>query len=286
MRSIEDLLTRPAGLATRLATLRAQSGLTGEQLARRLGTGWTESKISKIGRGKQLPTAEEVDAWARACGADATVVVELQGLLVEATSHHRENRIRMRLGQAPIQRDYDEMARKATSIRNAEVSFVPGLLQVQGYVRARMEENVRLYGADPNEVEAAVAARIRRQEVLYDNSKRFEFVLSEACLRLLICSADVMAAQLDRLLGLATGSLSHVTLGIIPFGIQLSVTPQSSFILFDDMAAVETLVGDTFHHGTEAATYAAAMDELMAEARTGEDARRLILAALEALRNE
>ena len=191
----------------------------------------------------------------------------------------------MRLGQAPIQRDYDEMARKATTIRNAEVAFVPGLLQVQGYVRARMEENVRLYNADPNEIDAAVAARIRRQEVLYDSSKRFEFVLTEACLRLITCPVNVMAAQLDRLLGLATGSLTNVTLGIIPFGIPLRTTPQSSFILFDDMAAVETLVGDTFHHGTEAATYAAAMDELISQAWTGEDARRLILAALEALRN-
>jgi hypothetical protein len=226
-----------------------------------------------------------VDAWARACGADASTIVELQGLLAEAMSTHRENRIRMRLGQAPIQRDYDEMARKASVIRNAEVAFIPGLLQVQGYVRARMEENVRLYGADPNEVDAAATARIKRQEVLYDNTKRFEFVLTEACLRLVVCPVDVMSAQLDRLLGLATGSLTNVTLGIIPFGVPLSITPQSSFILFDDMAAVETLVGDTFHHGTEAATYAAAMDELMSEAWTGEDARRLILAALEALRS-
>lgn len=53
-----------------------------------------------------------------------------------------------------------------------------------------------------------------------------------------------MAAQLDRLLSLTAG-LSNVTLGIIPFGVELDITPQSAFILFDDVAAVETLIGDT-----------------------------------------
>jgi Domain of unknown function (DUF5753) len=73
-------------------------------------------------------------------------------------------------------------------------------------------------------------------------AKSFEFVITEAALRILLCPAPAMLAQLDRLLGL-TG-MPHIKLGIIPFGVELPVAPQNSFILFDDdLAVVETFVG-------------------------------------------
>lgn len=283
MKSMDEWLTQPGGLANRLHSLRLQADLTGEQLVQRLGKGWTESKISKISRGKQLPTGAELEAWARTCGADAETIVELHGLLAEALSIHKELRVRMRLGQAPIQRTYEDMVAAAAVIRNAEVSYVPGLLQTPGYVRARMEENVRLYGADPAEVDAAVQARLRRQQALYDSSKRFEFVLAESCLRLVTCPPEVMRAQLDRLLSLADGTLSNVTLGVVPFGVPLTTTPHGGILLFDDVAAIETVLGDTIHEGTEAATYATVFEQMLAEAWTGAQARSLILDAIAAL---
>lgn len=284
MKSMDEWLTQPGGLANRLHSLRMQADLTGEQLVQQLGKGWTESKVSKISRGKQLPTAAELEAWARVCGADPDTVVELHGLLAEALSMHKELRQRMRLGQAPIQRTYEEMAAGAALIRNAEISYVPGLLQTPGYVRARMEENVRLYSADPAELDAAVQARLRRQQVLYDTTKRFEFVLGESCLRFLTCPAEVMLGQLDRLLALADGSLSNVTLGIVPFAVQLSTSPHGGILLFDDIAAVETVLGDTVHEGSEAAAYASVFELMLAEAAVGEGARVLILDAIAAIK--
>jgi hypothetical protein len=122
-----------------------------------------------------------------------------------------------------------------------------------------------------------------RQQILYDTTKSFQFVITEAALRLLLCPRAAMLAQLDRLLGL-TG-LSHISLGVIPFGVELPTTPQNAFILLDDdLAVVETFVGETMHHADEAAAYAAAMDSLAAEAWYDEPARELILRASEELR--
>ncbi|WP_223884728.1 Scr1 family TA system antitoxin-like transcriptional regulator [Micromonospora craniellae] len=84
---------------------------------------------------------------------------------------------------------------------------MPGLLQTPPYARSRIEEGVRLHGADPAEVESATARRMSRQQVLCDPSKTFEFVITEASLRLLLCSPRDMLAQLNRLLNMYVFSL-------------------------------------------------------------------------------
>jgi len=50
----------------------------------------------------------------------------------------------------------------------------------------------------PDEIDAAAAQRMLRQQVLYDTSKTFEFVITEAALCLLLCPLAAMLAQLDR----------------------------------------------------------------------------------------
>ncbi len=281
MRSIEEWLNRPGGLAWRLRDVRLSAGLTGTRLAQDLG--WTQSKVSKIETGRQMPAEEDIVAWANNCQARPETTEALLSLLAEAQGLHREWKQQVRLGQAAIQRNYDELARRATAIRNAEIIYIPGLLQTAAYARCRIAEGVRLHGASSDEIEAATAQRMLRQQILYDTSKRFEFVITEAALRFLLCPRPAMLAQLDRLLGLA--GLSHIKLGIIPFGVELPTAPQNAFILFDDeLAVVETFVGETMHHADEAAAYAAAMDSLASEAWYDERARELIIKAGERLR--
>ncbi len=235
MNSTEEWLTRSGGLAGRLRGLRRRANYTGQSLAG--GLGWAQPKVSKIETGKQMPTAEDVADWARACGADDDTTRELQDMLTEARVIRRQWR----------------------------------------------QQGVHLLDSDPGEVDASVAARMRRQEVLYDSSRRFEFVVTEAALRLVWCPAAEMLAQLDRLIGVTTGP-PHVWFGIIPFGVELPTVAQNRFVLFDDQAIVEGYVDETTYHGDDAAGFAKAMDLLMAEAWTDEQARRLILRAMQDLR--
>ncbi|MFK3984459.1 helix-turn-helix domain-containing protein [Micromonospora sp. NPDC050397] len=282
MNSIEEWLNRPGGLARRLRSHRRSARLTGSQVARELG--WTQSKVSKIETGKQMPTEDDILGWAQACHIGADESQALTNLLSEAQGLHQEWRQQVRLGQATIQRNYNELAARSTTIRNVEIIYIPGLLQTAEYARCRIEEGVRLHGADPDEVQVATAQRMSRQQILYDTSKTFEFVITEAALRLLLCPAPAMLAQLDRLLSL-TG-LPHIKLGIIPFGVLLPTAPQNSFILFDDdLAIVESFVGETMHHGDEAIAFRTAIDNLLSEAYFDSDARQLILRAAEKLRS-
>ncbi|WP_158273885.1 helix-turn-helix transcriptional regulator [Micromonospora sp. RP3T] len=282
MDSIEDWLRRPGGLAGHLRELRRGARLTGSELARQLG--WTQSKVSKIETGKQMPTDEDLSDWLRTCGATDAAKATLTALLAEAQGLHQEWRQQVRLGQSAIQRNYDQMVSRASRIRNTEIVYIPGLLQTPSYARSRIEESVRLHGADPNEVDSATAQRMLRQQVLYDTSKKFEFLIFEAALRVLLCSPMDMLAQLDRVLNIT--DLSHITLGVIPFGRQLSIAPQNSFLLLgDELAIVETFIGEYMFHGEEAAAYSAAMGQLANDAAYDGEARKLIGRAMAELRS-
>lgn len=230
VRTIEQWLARPGGLAERLRELRHTTGMTGTELASRLG--WTQSKVSKLETGKQMPADADIARWTDACQASPEATAELAGLLAEAQGVHREWRHQIRLGQERIQRNYDDLARQARTIRNAEIVYVPGLLQTPEYARCRIAESVDLHGASADEIDQALAERLQRQQILYETSKRFEFVITEAALHLLLCPPEAMLAQLDRLLGLTSG-LPHISFGIIPFGVPLVTTPQNGFILFE-----------------------------------------------------
>jgi transcriptional regulator with XRE-family HTH domain len=275
-----EWLNQPGGLTERLVGLRRDAGLTGDQLAARLG--WTRSKIPKLENGRQMPTEADLIAWAQACG-QPEAAGELLRLLSEAQVIHREWRHQLREGHAALQTSFDDLVRGATRIRNFQIMLIPGLVQTPDYARYRALEAVRLHGTDPDSVEATVAARMHRQEVLYDTGKTFEFIICDAALRYLLCPKHVMRAQLDRLLGVL--GLANVTFGVIPPGRELAIAPMAGFLMADDVTVVETFTSADTLRGEESAKYAEFADGLMREAATGDDARRLITAAADELRD-
>ena len=280
MHPTDRKLSQPGGLAERLYRLRKDARLTGDQLAGALG--WGEktgrTKVSKIENGKQAPTRDDIRAWATVTGhpEDIPVLLDLRD---DIESVHHSWRGRLRGGHAAVQDDYDRRTRAATRIRESVPLIIPGLLQTAGYARAILTQVAETWGT--TDVDAAVEARMRRQEALYDQSRTFEFVTTEAALRLLPCPPQVMLGQFDRLLSL---DLDNVTFGIIPFGTELAVVPSDFFTLFDDKAVVESHGGEDVIGEAESAVYAQVFDRLMGQSVTGEEARRLIAAAAEALR--
>ncbi len=279
MNPIEEWLTQPDGLAERLRALRDHAGLSGKDLAEAVS--WHPSKVSKIENGKQMPTAGDLGVWARACGASPDDEQELLRRLDEVQATHRDWKRRMRRGQAGVQAGYNQLVEDARLVRHFETAYVPGLLQTPEYARAVLEEQVRLHDLVVEDVDEAVATRMQRQRHLYDPGKTFEFLLAEPVLRWLLCPADVMRGQLDRL-QTAVG-MPRVRFGVLPLGVQLATTPQNAFQLYDDLAMVETFIGEAAHRDDDAAAYARALDLLWADAATGEDARRLIVRAAEDL---
>jgi hypothetical protein len=163
-------------------------------------------------------------------------------------------------------------------IRNFEIVIIPGLLQTPEYVRYRMLEAVRNYGAAEHGIDEAVTARMRRQEVLYEPGRAFEFVTTEAALRIGACPREGMIGQLDRLNVLS--QLPNITLGIIPLGVTLPAMPQNPFMILDDQVVAETHGSEVTIGSNEAETYRRLADALSAEAVTGDDARAVIASAV------
>lgn len=275
---LKDWLTQPDGLATRLSGLRATARLSGKELAETLG--WQQSKVSRIERGQQLPSVADVEAWAGVCRADDETTRQMLDQLGQAETVRIQFRRRMARGQATVQASYNDLVERSMLVRHFETVYVPGLLQIAEYAKRVLTEMVEIHELPVDDV-GAVAGRMQRQQLLYDTSRRFEFLLAEPVLLWQLCPPDVMRNQLDRLL--AVLGMSHVRLGVIPLSIELAITPQNSFQLYDDTAIVETFVGETVHGEAESAAYARAMDRLWDEAVTGDDARRLIVASIENL---
>lgn len=279
MNPTEEWLTQPDGLADRLRSMRERAGLSGKQLAE--AAGWAPSKVSRLENGRQMPSSADLDTWARATGADPAAAQELMHLLDDVQTAHQDWRRRMRRGQAVVQAKYNQLVAESRLIRYFETAYVPGLLQTRDYAQRVLQEMVELHGPNAQDVDAAVALRMQRQQAVYDPTKRFEFLLCESVLRWLICPPDVMRGQLDRLQTVI--GVPNVRFGILPFSVQLATTPQNSFQMYGDVAVVETFTGETFLPDEETAAYAQIMERLWKEAVVDDAARRLIVAAAGAI---
>jgi transcriptional regulator with XRE-family HTH domain len=284
LESLEEWLTQPEGLATRLRALRVRAGLSGKELA--TIAGWDQSKISRIETGQRIPAPADIEAWAQASGADEATVRELLNQQAEARVAHATFAGRMRRGQAAVQRTYTEIAASSHLIRHFETAFIPGPLQIPDYARRVLAEMIPLHGLEIDDVDAAVTERMARAQMLYDPSKRWEFLLAEPVLRWLLPTPAVMREQLDRLQTVI--GLERVRFGIVPMGVQLATTPQNDVELYytaDGVIAVtETFIGETWHRDEEAAAYARAVDRQWKDAVEGDAARELIVRARDSLR--
>lgn len=275
----EDWLAKPHGLAQRLREAREADGLQAKDLGTVLR--WDPAKVSRTESGKRTPTADDIRAWGKATHLGETKTDELLAMLEEFHSLRSSFRERARYGRVPLQAEYSKLYADTAYFRIFQTAAVPGILQVPEYARQVLTDAGSLLDSPRDDVDAAVAERMRRQQALYDMGKRFEVILLESVLELLLCDPPVMRLQLDRLYS-ATG-LPNVRVGIIPLRVRLSTAPQNSFVLYDDMVVVETFIGETRHFSEEAAQYAKVMEMLWSEAVEGDEARALITAAAKAV---
>jgi hypothetical protein len=101
----------------------------------------------------------------------------------------------------------------ASFIREYELQFVPGLLQIEEYARAVIRLGT-LTAAD--EVDRRAQARISRQEILRrERPPKVWAVLDEGALRRVIGGRQVMRAQVEHLIDMCDHP--SVTLQILPF---------------------------------------------------------------------
>ncbi|MFJ6214807.1 helix-turn-helix domain-containing protein [Streptomyces sp. NPDC092296] len=265
-------------LGGRLRTVRADAGIDGRTLAGLLD--WPPSKVSKIQLGRQAPTADDIRAWTAACGAPQAAD-ELLVLLRDLDSRYAAWRRQLKQGHAVVQRSWAETEAAAETIRAFEPCWIPGLFQTADYAAARFREHAQL-NESTRDTEAAVAARLARQDVLYSpGRRRWHILLTEAALLYGLAPADVMRAQLDRLVSATT--LPAVRLGIVPLRKRIPVSPVHGFWIFDNHQVIVEVVSAELRLSLpeEVAQYRRVFDLLAPSALYDGDARRLLTAAAE-----
>jgi transcriptional regulator with XRE-family HTH domain len=213
-------------LGAELRRARELSGLSGRQLAQRIGI--SQSKVSRVESGAALLSLPQVAAWASETGA-APDVVEMLSALTGAVYTEVHDWGSVFEQQGHIQGDIADLERRARRIRTFQPSLVPGLLQTAEYAR-------RVFGMFhppylEQDLPEVLAARLDRQLALYRADQRFEFLITEAALRWRPGPVSVLLAQLDRIASLST--LGNVFISIIPLGAEAVTNTSHMFLLFD-----------------------------------------------------
>lgn len=267
------------GLGARLRAVREAAGMSGLELARALGAGWRQPKVSKIESGAQVPTEEEIEVWTAAVGAESEPLLRLRRKAAAEYGPFRD-RIAGAGGPAAFQDQIGALEASCTTLLGEyQPGLVPGLLQTAAFMRemAEDEEFLEENGILPTNLGQLIAAKIRRQSILYEGSRQIIHVVGEAALRARIgkVSVETMHGQLAHLAETAT--LPGHEFGIVPFTTASPVAPASGFMLYDnDMAVVETLAGRLQITEPDLVTrYARWLDLLLDAAVTGTEAASL-----------
>jgi transcriptional regulator with XRE-family HTH domain len=229
MANSDELLVRRRQLSEVLLQLRERALLSGRDLAERIGI--SQSKVSRIESGATLPTVEEVTSWARATNASAAdrEVLEMRTDAAHTEAQSFDDILR---GPGHIQKAIQKLE-KGSGVKLAyQPSVVPGLLQNPEYARRLLAMFRPPY---PEQyISAVVAARLDRQNALFEPARQFQFLITEAALRFRVGPAAVMAAQLDRIAAL--GSLENVEIGLIPSDAPAQTFVPHGFTIFEAVA--------------------------------------------------
>lgn len=263
---------RRARLAARLRQIRAAVFPSGNQFAAEIGR--VQSRVSKLETGAQMPTEKDICEWVAATGAGDEVEAELLELLAAARMEYITHRdaVRQGGGFANMQAQVAALEAQATRIAEWQPAMIPGLLQTATYARELLALSFTV--SDDEEVEAAVAGRVKRQDVLYQPGRRIQFIVGEAALRSAPGTIATLLGQLDRLTSVA--GLATLELGVLPFP-TMPIMPLSGFTLHDDVASIETNSGEQrFYQPDEVAVYVKAFELLRESAAIGPDAVALI----------
>jgi transcriptional regulator with XRE-family HTH domain len=229
-------------LAAELRVLRAERGLTHEQLARRIGG--SRAQISRLENGHGVDQADVIKIL-DALGVEGDRWTQMITIAREAGE-----RGWWEFNKAMGQRQalYANLEAGARTIREFQMTFLPGLLQTPEFTRARVDADT-LTGPVDFTAEKAIEARNGRQRMLNrPNGPTYDVVVDEVAIRRAAAPSEVVKAQLYHLAATVNGS-PKTTLRVLPVNatIEGHVVPRSAFSIytFDDPGDPTVVAADT-----------------------------------------
>ena len=236
---------------------RRAAGWTLTEFGQRIG--YDPGQISRIENGKRPPT----ELFAQMCDR---AFPDRDGWFGEFYGESRTW-----IATPPWFRSWVEHEQQAATLRIWQLGVLSGLLQTEQYARAILAVNP---GVTEEQVNERLAARLARQAILaWDDPPAAWFLVDEAALRRCVGSAEVMAAQLAHLGGVAR--LPAVTIQVVPSIAHAGLL--GGFAVAGRAAYVETAVaGQVFEDADIIAGLLTRFDTLRNEAFRGSESLALI----------
>ncbi|MFD7893807.1 Scr1 family TA system antitoxin-like transcriptional regulator [Streptomyces sp. NPDC059568] len=226
----DDRTTPRTVLGRRLRRERDDAGLSLRALADRLG--YPHSYISRVERGKQLPS----DDLARALDT----YFGTKGLFVELLEMAQDASI------PGYSQDFLSKEQHAIRIEVFTSSLIPGLLQTEHYAREMFQEG--LPGESGEEIDARIAIRMKRKRILARQEPPFYWaIMDEAALKRPTGNKSAMREQLEHILRVAENP--HVTVQTVPFRAGLHPMPGGSLTLLTSADGGTIALVESFDSG-------------------------------------
>lgn len=272
-------------LAAELRRLRERAGMTGDQVADRVG--WSASKLSRIENAHTVPGDAEIRQLLDLYDVEGHYADELFALGQEAASKGWWETYSLTL--PPDYASLIGLEAEAQAALSWEPLIVPGLLQTGDYAREVTNGYLeRIDPVPPSETRRRVEARLARQRVLTrDNPLRLSVVLDQSVLHRRFGDRSVMRSQIKRLLDLS--ERDNISLRILqldgrhPIGTGAFVLLQFGEVhdvTYQDVVYVENLTGGRYvEEEDEVFRYKRAFDRLSDLALDEQKSREILVAA-------
>lgn len=196
-----------------------------------------QPKVSKLENGRQLPSVEDIDAWAAATGADPAGLHEVRRRAVRRDMDILEAS-RTPGGVEALQGQLEELEAGSQLIAEYQPFVIPGLAQTPAYTRAWLTQP-RPTVVATQEIEAKVAGRLARQERARGGGKQIVVAVNEAALQASYGDPEVLEEQVRKVREMA--AVGEIELLIEPLTQPMAVL--HGFELLDDAVFVETVYG-------------------------------------------
>ena len=213
-------------LAAELRSLRVQAHWTNAQLSKRSGE--PAVQISRLENGHSVDQASVMKVL-DALGVDGEQWTQIMKICREAGEKGWWETTK---GMGDRQTLYANLEAGATSIREYTQTFLPGLLQIPEFVRARWDADATL-GSLKVTVDGVVEGNAGRQRMLRRAAPTYEVIIDEVAIRRLSAPPDVFKKQLYHLAQAVNGD-PKLSLRVLPIDARIAgyTVPRCTFSLY------------------------------------------------------
>ena len=233
-------------LGTEVRTLRAEAGLTADQLGKRIGR--SRADISRLENGHVVDQADVISIL-DVLGVDGDRWTQVVTIAREAGEKGWWESYRTMGDRQAL---YANLEAGAATIREYQQTFLPGLLQIPEFVQARCQADATIEPVQAT-ADGVVAGNAGRQRMLRrPGGPTYEVIIDEVAVYRLTAPPEVVKKQLYHLATAVNGD-PKATLRVLPVDavVEDFTVPRCTFSIYTypdpgdpDVVAIDTVTSD------------------------------------------